>query len=180
MTPRASNSRERVLSAAVDIVARDGSSHLTMDAVAAESGLSKGGVLYHFPSKEALLAAMLDHALAGYEQRWQHNQDEHDDSALQAYIRAEQEETPAVRSLAQALLANAAEAPALLDPARALTKQVLNRIRKESTDADLATLLMYSAEGMRLADMFNLSPFTSAQRRRLNKRLFELARDLTP
>jgi AcrR family transcriptional regulator len=178
MKTRTSNSRERVLSAAVDIVARDGSSHLTMDAVAAESGLSKGGVLYHFPSKETLLAAMLDHALAGYEQRWQTNQEEHDDSALQAWIRAEQEESPAVRSLAQALLANAAEAPALLEPARVLTKQVLKRIRKESADADLAVLLMYSAEGMRLSSMLDLSPFKPAQRARLSKRLLELAQDL--
>ena len=178
MNTQGSSSRERVLAAAVDIVAREGSSHLTMDAVAAESGLSKGGVLYHFPSKEQLLSAMLDHALNGYEERWQTNQATKDDSALEAWIRAEQEETPAVRSLAQALLANAAEASALLDPARALTAQVQNRIRKESSDADMALLLMYSAEGMRLADMFNLAPFTPTQRRRLNKRLLELARGL--
>ena len=38
---------------------RDGPQALTLDAVAAEAGVSKGGLLYHFASKRELLDAML-------------------------------------------------------------------------------------------------------------------------
>ena len=37
-----------------------GAVHLTLDAVAERAGVSKGGLLYHFPSKESLLQAMVD------------------------------------------------------------------------------------------------------------------------
>ena len=33
---------------------------LTLDAVGAATGVSKGGVLYHFPTKEALVAALVE------------------------------------------------------------------------------------------------------------------------
>ena len=36
-----------------------GSGRLTLDAVAERAGLSKGGLLYNFPTKEALLQAMI-------------------------------------------------------------------------------------------------------------------------
>ena len=47
--PRPS-ARARLLDAAVAVVRRDGAQALTLDAVAAEAGVSKGGLLYHFRS----------------------------------------------------------------------------------------------------------------------------------
>jgi len=40
---------------------RDGLLGLTLDHVAAEAGLSKGGILHHFPSKESLLLGVISH-----------------------------------------------------------------------------------------------------------------------
>ena len=48
-----------ILEAAEAIVVDEGAARLTIDAVAERSGVSKGGVLYHFPCKEALLEGML-------------------------------------------------------------------------------------------------------------------------
>src|SRR5690348_11094601 len=53
------SARERLLDAAERVVAESGATHLTLDAVAKSAGVSKGGLLYHFPSKEALLEGML-------------------------------------------------------------------------------------------------------------------------
>ncbi|MFZ1990970.1 MAG: helix-turn-helix domain-containing protein, partial [Alphaproteobacteria bacterium] len=55
-----STAREPILSAAGRVIAEMGARHLTLDAVAREAGVSKGGLLYHFPSKDALLAAMVE------------------------------------------------------------------------------------------------------------------------
>jgi AcrR family transcriptional regulator len=43
--------RERILEAAYTVAERSGAAALTLDAVAAEAKVSKGGLLYHFPSK---------------------------------------------------------------------------------------------------------------------------------
>ncbi|MDD2237004.1 MAG: TetR/AcrR family transcriptional regulator [Kiritimatiellae bacterium] len=56
---RSTNSREVILDAAEAVVQGRGALGLTLDAVAARAGVSKGGLLYHFPSKDALLEAMV-------------------------------------------------------------------------------------------------------------------------
>jgi len=46
------------------VLARGGASAVTLESVAAEAGLSKGGLLYHFKNKEALYTGLLDAATA--------------------------------------------------------------------------------------------------------------------
>jgi len=58
MSPRPS-ARERMLDAFVDVVVDDGERAATLDAVAERSGVSKGGLLYHFPSRDALVEGVL-------------------------------------------------------------------------------------------------------------------------
>ncbi len=53
------NSKDSILDAAENIVLRDGAAHLTLDAVAGETQLSKGGLLHHFPSKDELIRGMV-------------------------------------------------------------------------------------------------------------------------
>lgn len=55
--PRA---RESVLDAFARILAEEGERAATMDATARAAGVSKGGLLYHFASKEALEAGLID------------------------------------------------------------------------------------------------------------------------
>jgi len=52
--------RQRVLDAALDIFTRDGYGDTLVDEIARRSETSKGGVYFHFPSKEALFIALLD------------------------------------------------------------------------------------------------------------------------
>lgn len=55
-----------ILSAARNVFIRDGHGGLTMRKVAAEAGVVVGNVSYYFPSKRALLEAMLREELAHY------------------------------------------------------------------------------------------------------------------
>lgn len=52
--------RDRLLDAAEVLLAEGGPRALTLDAVAAAAEVSKGGLLYHFPSKDALVEGLLD------------------------------------------------------------------------------------------------------------------------
>src|SRR4028118_1337471 len=53
------SSRAKILDAASELVSEIGAGRLTLDAVAERAGLSKGGLLYNFPTKEALLQGMI-------------------------------------------------------------------------------------------------------------------------
>ena len=52
--------RSRIIDAAVLVVHRDGLGGATMDAIARELGVSKGALYLYFPSKTAVLAAILE------------------------------------------------------------------------------------------------------------------------
>ena len=54
-----SNAREQILDAAECVAIEQGTLQLTIDNIAKHAGLSKGGVLYHFPTKQALVGAVL-------------------------------------------------------------------------------------------------------------------------
>lgn len=55
--------REQILTAAVRLVTQNGPSALTIDGVAKVANMSKGGVLYHFPSKDSLFLELVKHGL---------------------------------------------------------------------------------------------------------------------
>ena len=55
--------RRHVLSAAADLVQEQGIAPLTLDAVARRAGVSKGGLLHHFPAKAALVESLLEDLL---------------------------------------------------------------------------------------------------------------------
>ncbi len=57
-----------ILEAAIRVAGRDGLLATTLDKVAAEAGVTKGGVLYHFASKDELLTRMMEHFAAEVEQ----------------------------------------------------------------------------------------------------------------
>ncbi|WP_027944408.1 TetR/AcrR family transcriptional regulator [Amycolatopsis taiwanensis] len=57
------SAREQILDAFQEILIESGSAAVTLDAVAARAKVSKGGLLYHFGSKDALLNGLLDRLL---------------------------------------------------------------------------------------------------------------------
>ncbi len=71
--------RDILLDAADHIVASKGVARLTLEEVAREAGVSKGGLLYHFKSKDALTEAMISRFIelfdTAVEQAAQHDSD---------------------------------------------------------------------------------------------------------
>ena len=59
--------RDRILDAAVNVINRDGVRAVTFESVAAEAQLTRGGLLYHFPSREALLRGIDEHLVHAWE-----------------------------------------------------------------------------------------------------------------
>ena len=52
--------QQRLLDVAGELVTESGVMALTLEAVAKRAGVSKGGLLHHFPTKDALLIAVLE------------------------------------------------------------------------------------------------------------------------
>jgi AcrR family transcriptional regulator len=62
------NAREVILDTAAHIVAEEGVKRLTIEHVASAARLSRGGVLYHFPSKDALIEGLVRRLVDQFQQ----------------------------------------------------------------------------------------------------------------
>lgn len=58
-SPKAIRTNSTILQAARDVLRTEGIEHLSMDRVAERAGVSKGAVMYHFPTKRALQSALI-------------------------------------------------------------------------------------------------------------------------
>jgi AcrR family transcriptional regulator len=162
--------RAELLDAAVAVIRRDGAQALTLDAVAAESGTSKGGVLYHFGSKRALVDGLIAHWLDNFEAKL-----EGEDFATH-YVRAcdLSRVGPDVATSEFGLLAALIEEPRVLEAARERYGAWMERMF-DAVPRDDAWLLRLAADGLWYADLLGIAAPQGEDRRRLIERLVALA-----
>lgn len=171
--------RQPLLRAAAALVAQRGYSALTLDAVGAATGVSKGGVLYHFPTKEALVAALLERLTAGFDagQTAAHAADPIAPGAwTRAYVTASfgpQDESAHVAAVA--LLAAVGYDPSLLEPLQARYSSWVERLADDGVPGVDAHVVRLAADGLWAADLFGLAPPDPSLRARIHVRLAELA-----
>ncbi len=173
------NKRAAILEAAALIVEQSGAAHLTIDAVAATAGVSKGGVLYHFPSKQALLEGMLESFLEQIASRTENYRDANrmgKNVALIARINEQHDQSPAQKAMGRAILAAAAEDPEMLMPAREEAQIAFKEAAEGSAHAEIGWVLLLAVEGLRLLEMLKLLPLSHTERNRLHLKLLELAK----
>lgn len=90
-TPKSRRTRRRILDAAMKLFAQVGYHAATNADIAAEANLTRGAMLYHFPTREALVEAAVTHIqsarLALFEQETERLDDGKDatDNAIDAY-----------------------------------------------------------------------------------------------
>ncbi|MBR1205900.1 MULTISPECIES: TetR/AcrR family transcriptional regulator [unclassified Bradyrhizobium] len=174
---RSERSRNAALDAAITIVTRDGPGRLTLDAIARESGLSKGGVMHQFRTKEAVLRALLEQQMAHFEEfssRYlEKARETTDQPELAAQIATLREAISTPRAGAFALLAAMNENPELMAMPRDVDIEKVALMKAEARDPDLALLRWAAARGLLLSSLFGLSSLTDAERDRLFERLLD-------
>jgi AcrR family transcriptional regulator len=163
--PRA-RTRDRLLDAAGVVVRRDGAQALTLDAVAEEAEVSKGGLLYHFKSKRELVEGMVERWLSEF----QREIDEADDEFVRGYVKSGAPEGSELGMLA-ALIAD----PSLLVTVRRQYGIWQDRVERETRDPVDATVARLAADGLWLAELLGMGPPTGALRELVVQRLLDMA-----
>lgn len=182
-SPAAASSRDRLLDAAEELVSAQGATNLTLDAVARAAGVSKGGLLYHFPTKEALLQAMVDRHLEEVDRRVAAllaSGGRYATNPMLAYVHALLETIPAKRAVGAALLAASATNPALMQPCREHHARSLARLGALPCGFERAATVLLAVDGLLLGELIQMSPFTPAQRERVVAELERLAEECAP
>jgi AcrR family transcriptional regulator len=170
-----------ILTAAERVVLRGGVIRLTLEAVAREAGLSKGGVLYHFATKEALIQAMIARLIQYCEQEIEQQQ-RHDTAPgrwTRAYVRKTVEpklsypgeaDFPKSKEVGAALIVTAAINPKLLEPLRERFRVWQQAIEHDGIGPTRATVVRLAVDGLWLADVLGIwSPSEKLRRQVLNE-----------
>lgn len=170
-TPTPRSARDRVLDAAKAILVEQGAAHLTLDGVAALAGVSKGGLLYHFPSKAALVDGLAERLRAFTEANL-----------------AKAERDGVVRTFLETSLPGSEEADHYLavfsamrsglevsDETRALAQEVFavwsDALRDAVEDPVQADLIRLVGDGLYLGAVLGLEPIDRGSLRKLFARL---------
>lgn len=146
--PRPPLARERVLDAYESILIADGERAATLDAVAKAAGVSKGGLLYHFASKDDLAAGLAERLAVLTDQDLERMR-EAPDGPVAYYIRTSVMEDDA---LDRALIATTRLAQGGSSAASAALREVRRRwadaIRPHVRDETALDLVMLLSDGL--------------------------------
>jgi AcrR family transcriptional regulator len=160
------DTRAKLLDAASAVIRRAGPQALTLDAVAAQAGVSKGGLLYHFKSKRELLDALV----ARWMDDFQDDIDAQSGSFARRYVAASDGAKAEEAGLLAALVAD----PAVLATVRDRHVSWQDRVVAEGGDPVDATVARLAADGLWLADLLGIAPPEGDLRARVLARLLEL------
>jgi AcrR family transcriptional regulator len=183
MTKRATSetTRQQILNAAAQVIQTHGTEALTLEAVALAAGVSKGGLLYHFPGKSALIGGMIEHVLAAFDvalaEAEAYDEGPQAGRWLRAYLRASF--TPAGQQLevTSGLLAAVASDPTMLAPLQARYALWQQRTENDGLDSARATIVRLALDGLWIADLLGFAPPNGLLREQVRAALLALATD---
>lgn len=175
---RDTNTRSLILKSAENIVTKSGVGNLTFDKVAAESGLSKGGILYHFRSKDVLVKAMVEQFVSRFEGGLEDLEKEDTVDVgrySRAYLRATMGEAATTGDdfdrLGASITTALSSFPDFLKIVRQQNIRCQEGVENDGIDPILATIIRLAVEGMWLAEVFEVMKLEPRLKRDVVQRL---------
>ncbi len=178
---KSEQTRARIRVAAAKVIERDGAGHLTLEKVAAEAGVSKGGLLYHYPSKDALLQGLLDHLLenrAGLVDDLGSADEVSNAALLNGLIDADFDLPKDERIMAQGLIAASAENADLLAPAKQYVEALFEQLGASKATAATARTILLASQGLQFLELLGLLSLSVNERNEIRQHLKSLTQEL--
>ena len=155
----------KLLDAAEAVVVRQGIANLTLDAVAAEAGMSKGGLLHHFPTKDRLVEALVARSAENWRACYMEAYGRAPEGpgrmarALLSYCLSDaQGWTDQLRHSSSAVFAALAQNPSLIEPMRAVYSDLHRRIAEDGLPPGVGEAIAAAIDGLWLDWVLGLAP----------------------
>lgn len=157
--------RDRVLDAAEGIVAQDGATGLTFDAVARAAGITKGGVQYCFGTKENLIRSMIERWGSTFEAEVMAHagDDRSPHSVIRGHLLATRDSDEAEHSRSAVMMTALLQSPEEVAASRVWYTQRLAGLDMGKEKDRRVALAFLASEGAFLLKAFGLIEITEAQ-----------------
>lgn len=150
-----------IFKAVSQIVNQEGVEKLTLEAVAQKAGISKGGLLYHFPNKEALILGVIEQLSHHFIEHFEKRAEDDPNSKgkwTRSYIECASLEENDLDTLYTAISAAHFTNLQLLQQLQSMYTEIQNKIEHDEVDPVRATLVRLAVDGLWFAEMFGLAP----------------------
>ncbi|WP_050028106.1 TetR/AcrR family transcriptional regulator [Verrucomicrobium sp. BvORR034] len=157
--------KDTLLDAAETIAARDGVARLTFDAVAAEAGVSKGGVLHYFTTKDQLIEGMVKRTATRWRDYFKAAYDNEPEGPgrmtrglLKSCFTDAQTWTEALRRAFGSVFAALAHNPALIEPMREAYTEFYHYVEQDGLPPGVAESVTTAMDGLWFYWVLRLRP----------------------
>jgi len=143
--------RDRILDAAEAVILESGGQSFTLDAVAARAGISKGGLVYSFATKDDLVYAALEREMARFREAVRRRVGDGPIGPVElvlAHIEEALEEDDASTQMAAFLITALVHAPEMLEPVRRYYRDLLDPLRSKGGDMHEVRHALLAVEGI--------------------------------
>lgn len=174
-------SKEKILQAAERIVQQQGAGNLTYDQLVKESGVTRGGITYHFPTKTALLQALMERDMAQWdamEKSLRPRMDNAEAADLIGSLRAMTRTSDEQRRFVAGMLSAVTHDQDLLEPVREMNRERYGGQKGTPKEVNLM-ILELAAAGLFWQDITRCHEVPEAMRKKIIARLEVLAKEWT-
>lgn len=158
---------DAALDAAERVIVRDGIGRLTLDAVAREASISKGGLLHHFPTKDALMDALVARTVRAWREdldaafaREPEGPGRISRAFLGACLNCAEAWTETVRRSGVVLVAALVHDPARVEPLRQLHRELAAKISKDGLPRGVGEAVKLAVDGLWFDWLFGFTELT--------------------
>lgn len=172
--------KNAILEAANRIVQERGVDNLTLELTAREAGVSKGGLLYHFPNKVALINGMIQNYLERFtsdlNETVQRTSEQTPGRWTTAYLEVTSDDFQRNPRMSSGLLAAVAINPALLVPMQQAFQRWVRQLLEDGIDPITAMIVRLAVDGLWMVELFGFAPPEPAMRAKILEALDALAK----
>lgn len=160
--------KERILCEANKVIANKGLNCFTLEEVARKAGVSKGGLLYHYPSKDKLIKALIEYHMEQFECQitsadW-----------LTSFIKEQFNQNTADTNTMAGFLAAIAMDHELLEPVREKRKEWFQNI-SNMEDPIMAMIICFACYGIAFSNLFGLEALSDDDMKKIEDKLINLS-----
>lgn len=174
-------SKEKILQAAERIVQQQGAGNLTYDQLVKESGVTRGGITYHFPTKDLLLRALMERDMQQWEameKNLRPKLDNADAADLIGCLRAMTRTSDEQRRFVAGMMSALTHDQELLEPVRELNRQRYGMQKGTPREVNIM-ILELAAAGLFWQDITRCHVMPEAMRKKVIARIEALAKEWT-
>jgi AcrR family transcriptional regulator len=179
--PKRTNSKNIILDAVEAVIMDKGITHLSLDSVARKAGVSKGGLMYNFPTKDALLTALVERMVAEYYRDMQtamaalpESKGRHYKASVRLAFNVDEKK----QKLGLALLAAMSYNSKLLDPLKAAYQADLKKLFKSGPCPGRAAVVSLACDGLMFRKILGLAPLSRTQKEKVKNEMLKIITDL--